>query len=345
MDATPEIHLLSAGTALPGTPVDNATLAKRFQMDALWEQWVETFIGTRSRHLAVDLETGEVGHTLADLGTAAARSALERAALRAEDIDVVVMATSTPDSLMPATVNVVADRLGIDQVPSFQLQSGCSGAVQALDLARQILGNGRHRTALVLGGDVVAPFYDVDVDLRKVAPAELVNFVLFGDGAGAAVLGTDPAPGSAALRSVFTRLVGLGRAPGATLEWYGPVKRPGNGPAAAEDYKAIEELVPEMSEEVLHELLDDLEWRQDDVDLLLPPQLSGRMTAKIAERLGLADRQVSCVAETGNIGNGVVFFQLERALARIRPGERAVGISIESSKWIKAGFALEGSDR
>lgn len=342
---TPDIHLLSAGSALPGPAVDNTALARRFKMDRLWEQWVDTFIGTRSRHLAVDLETGDIGHTLADLGEAAARTALERAALRAEDVDLLVMATSTPDALMPATVNVIADRLGIDHVPSYQLQSGCSGAVQALDLARQILLNGRHRTALVIGGDVVAPFYDVNADLRMVPPAELVNFVLFGDGAGAAVLSLDPAPGSAALRSVFTRLVGLGRAPGATLEWYGPVERPGKGPAAAEDYKAIEELVPAMAEEVLRELLDDLGWRDDDVDYVLPPQLSGRMTAQISERLGLTGQQVSCVAETGNIGNGVVFFQLERALGQIGPGERAVGISIESSKWIKAGFALEGSDR
>ncbi|MFF7656645.1 3-oxoacyl-ACP synthase III family protein [Streptomyces sp. NPDC007983] len=339
---TSDVHLLSAGSVLPGPAVDNATLARHFSMDALWEQWVDTFIGTRSRHLAVDLSTGEVTHTLAALGAAAAQRALDRAAMRAEDVDILVMATSTPDSLMPATVNVIADRLGIDHVPSYQLQSGCSGAVQALDVARQFLSSGQYTTALVLGGDVVAPFYDVHVDLRKVPPNELVNFVLFGDGAGAAVLSRETAPGAAALRTVFTRLVGLGRPPGATLEWYGPVDRGREGPPAAEDYKAIEECVPVMAEEVLHELLDELDWHGDDIGHVLPPQLSGRMTAKIYERLGLKGHEVSCVAETGNIGNGVVFFQLERALGHLGPGERAVGISIESSKWIKAGFALEG---
>ncbi|MCK9878540.1 3-oxoacyl-ACP synthase III family protein [Frankia sp. AgPm24] len=344
MGAT-EIHLLSAGSALPGPAVDNASLARRFGMDALWEQWVDTFVGTRSRHLAVDLETGEVGTSLADLGEAAARAALSRAGLQAGDVDVIVMATATPDSLMPATVNVIADRLGVDQVPSYQLQSGCSGAVQALDLASQILRSGRHRTALVLGGDVIARFYDLDVDLRSVHPAELVNFVLFGDGAGAAVLRTDPGPGSVAVRSVLTRLVGLGRAPGATLEWFGPANRggPQERPAATEDYKAIEELVPVMSQEVLHELLDELEWKGDDVDYLLPPQLSGRMTALIGQRLGVGSSQVSCVHRTGNVGNAIVFFQLEQLLQEIGPGERAVVVSIESSKWIKSGLALEAT--
>ncbi|MCK9903748.1 3-oxoacyl-ACP synthase [Parafrankia colletiae] len=343
----PEIHILSAGSALPGPAVDNAALARRFRMDSLWEQWVDTFIGTRSRHLAVDLDSGEIGASLADLGEAAARTALTRSGLRAADVDVIVMATATPDSLMPATVNVIADRLGVDQVPSYQLQSGCSGAVQALDLACQILRAGRHRTALVLGGDVIARFYDLDVDLRSVPPSELVNFVLFGDGAGAAVLSADPGPGSVTVRSVLTRLVGLGRAPGATLEWFGPAghgaSRAQERPAATEDYKAIERLVPAMSLEVLHELLDELEWKGDDVDYLLPPQLSGRMTALIGQRLGVGSSQVSCVDETGNVGNGVVFFQLERMLARISPGERAVVVSIESSKWIKAGLALEAT--
>ncbi|MFF3072555.1 3-oxoacyl-ACP synthase III family protein [Kitasatospora sp. NPDC057904] len=340
-----DVHILSAAAALPGPALDNATLARRFGMDPLWEQWVDAFIGTRARHLALDLETGKQTRTLASLAEEAGRRALAAAGLGPGDVDAVVLATATPDQLMPATVNVVADRLGIDGVRSFQLQSGCSGAVQALDVARQILLSGSGRTVLVLGGDVIARFYDLETDLRKAAPAELVNFVLFGDAAGAAVLSTDPAPGSAAVRALFTRLVGLGRPPGAVLEWFGPADRHNDRPAATEDYKAIEEHVPTMTGEVLDELLTGLGWRGDEVDLLLPPQLSGRMTKLISGRLGLPRAQdVSCVDDAGNCGNAIVFLQLERALAGpLGPGRRAVGISIESSKWLKAGFALEGN--
>ncbi|MER5871128.1 3-oxoacyl-ACP synthase III family protein [Streptomyces sp. NPDC002044] len=343
-----DVHILSAASALPGPAVDNAALARRFGMDPLWEQWVEVFIGTRSRHLALDLETGRLTSSLADLAEEAGRRALDAAGLTARDVDAVVLGTATPDRLMPATVNIVADRLGIDGVRTFQLQSGCSGAVQALDIAQQILRSGSGRRVLVLGGDVIARFYDVTADLRRAAPAELVNYVLFGDAAGAAVLSTDPGPrpGSARVRSLFTRLVGLGREPGAVLEWYGPADdRDSGGPAASEDYKAIEEHVPVMAEEVLAELLNDAGWKPSDVDLLLPPQLSGRMTRLISQRLGLpAAEDVSVVDEAGNSGNAIVFLQLERALAGpLGPGRRAVGISIESSKWIKSGFALEGN--
>ncbi|MFC9295701.1 3-oxoacyl-ACP synthase III family protein [Streptomyces sp. NPDC057011] len=342
-----DVHILSAASALPGPAVDNAALARRFGMDPLWEQWVEAFIGTRSRHLALDLESGEITSSLADLAEEAGRRALDAAGLTARDVDAVVLGTATPDRLMPATVNIVADRLGIDGVRTFQLQSGCSGAVQALDVARQILLSGSGRRVLVLGGDVIARFYDVTADLRKAAPAELVNYVLFGDAAGAAVLSTDPGPGSgsARVRGLFTRLVGLGREPGAVLEWFGPADRDSDRPAASEDYKAIEEHVPAMSEEVLAELLDEAGWKPGDVDLLLPPQLSGRMTGLISKRLALPNAEdVTVVDEAGNSGNAIVFLQLERALAgALGPGRKAVGISIESSKWIKAGFALEGN--
>jgi 3-oxoacyl-[acyl-carrier-protein] synthase III len=336
------IYLLSARTALPGDPVGNAALARRFGMDQLWEQWVEAFIGTRTRYLAIDLETGEQSHTLADLGTTAGRGALEAAGVRPAEVDVVVMGTCTPDRLMPATVNIIADRLGIDGVPTYQIQSGCSGAVGALGLARDLLAAGRYRTALVLGGDVVARFYDVDADLHGLPPAELVNYVLFGDGAGAAVLRSGPEPGGVALRAVYSRLVGLGQPPGATLEWFGVTDRDSVRPAATEDYKAVETRVPALAAEVLADLLGELDWKASEVRYLLPPQLSGRMTRRIVQHLAVPDcEEVSCVAETGNTGNALAFFQLELALERLGHGDRAVGIAIESSKWIKSGFALE----
>src|SRR3954468_9409256 len=101
----PDVHVLSAASALPGPPINNSALAKRFGMDALWEQWIDVFIGTRTRYLAVDIETGDMRCGLADLGEIAARRALDAAGIEPAAIDVVVMATATPDRLMPATVN------------------------------------------------------------------------------------------------------------------------------------------------------------------------------------------------------------------------------------------------
>jgi 3-oxoacyl-[acyl-carrier-protein] synthase-3 len=205
-----------------------------------------------------------------------------------------------------------------------------------------MLLTGRHHRALVIGGDTVAKHVDLSLDLARLPPAQLVSVVLFGDGAGAAVLSSSPGPGSAVLRRVFVRLTGLNRTPGHTVEWFGVGDRYSDRPGGGEDYKAIEEWVPVMAEEILTELLDELGWKAADLDYLLPPQLSGRMTAQIVERLAVPGAQeISCVTHTGNTGNALPFFQLERALPQMTAGDRALGIAVESSKWIKAGFAVE----
>jgi 3-oxoacyl-[acyl-carrier-protein] synthase-3 len=334
-----DVHIHSVATALPGPPIDNATLARRFGMPAVFEEWIDAFVGIKNRHFAADLDSGDIQHTLADLGETAGRAALQRAGCEAAEVDLVVMGTSSPDSLMPATVNVIADRLGVDQVPTYQLQSGCTGAVQALDVARAMLIGGGYRTALVLGGDTCAKHLDVTIDATALPPEEQINGVLFGDGAGAAVLSTAAAP--AVMRHTFVRLVGLGRPPGQVVEWYGRARRDA-GRAVLEDYKAIEESVPVLAAEALRQTLDALDWKDDEVDYLLPPQLSGRMTDRITAHLDLlAATEISCVREIGNTGNALPFFQLERALPRMIAGDRAVGVAVESSKWIKAGFAVE----
>ncbi|MEU9078009.1 3-oxoacyl-ACP synthase III family protein [Kitasatospora sp. NPDC048538] len=341
---TRDVRLLSVGTALPGAPVDNLALARRFGQSPQWAEWVDLFVGTRTRHLALDLDQGTHTHSLADLATSAGLRALAAAGLAAGDLDALVLGTATPDLLMPGTVNIVADRLGLDQVPTFQLQSGCTGAFQAIALGRQLLRAGEHRTVLVIGGDVCSRAFDLSADVSALPPEQLVNAMLFGDGAGAVVLSVDPVPGAPLVREVFTRLVGLGQAPGQTLAWFGPNDRPDGTPAVSEDYKAIEARVPALSAEIYHELLHRLDWKPDELGYLLPPQLSGRMTTRISEVLdNPSAAEISVVTTTGNNGNGLPFLQLEQLLPRLAHGERALAIAVESSKWIKAGFALEGA--
>ncbi|MGP4088389.1 3-oxoacyl-ACP synthase III family protein [Streptomyces sp. KR55] len=338
----PTAYLTSVGTCLPGDPVDNTTLAKLVGVD---ESWADMFIGNTGRHFAVDLATGQVRHTLADIAATAADRALAEAALEPYDIDCVVMGTATPDQLMPATVNLVADRLGIDNVPTYQLQSGCAGAVQALDVARTLLLAGRCRTVLVIGGDVCAKHLETDFDPGSRTSAELVNYVLFGDGAGAAVLSAEPVGGAGIeIRQVLNRLVGLGREPGQVIDWFGLGDRHSDRTVVSEDYKAIEETVPALAQQMFWELLEDLSWAADDVDFLLPPQLSGRMSDRISAEMPAPDaRRINVVRHVGNNGNALPFLQLAELLRQWEGPGRAVAVAVESSKWIKSGIALERS--
>ncbi|MFC6087156.1 3-oxoacyl-ACP synthase III family protein [Sphaerisporangium aureirubrum] len=341
----PDIRILGVGTALPGPLIDNAELVRRFGLPEVWEQWIDTFVGTSSRHFALDLASGEVRYSLADLAEQAALRALAEAGVEADEVDLMVMGSATPDMLMPSTVTLVADRIGVDGISTYQLLSGCTGAIQALDVACQMLATGRHRTALVLGGDTCAKHLDPSIDLAELSLNMQVNAVLFGDAAGAAVLSTRDAPDAPVLRRVFTRLVGRGRAPGQTVDWYGWADRHSDREPVNEDFKAVEESAPVMAAEALQELLDDLDWKRTDLDYVLPPQLSGHMTRRVIEALDVPGAEViSCVAEIGNTANAIPFIQLERALPEMAMGDRAAGVSVEASKWIKAGYAVEMPD-
>ncbi|WP_030766014.1 3-oxoacyl-ACP synthase III family protein [Streptomyces sp. NRRL F-2664] len=331
-------YLASIGTALPGDPVDNAALGRLL---GIGEDWIDLFVGTRTRHFGWDPVTGEVRGTLADLCAEAGARAMDAAGLGPADVEFVVLATATPDTLLPTTASEVADRLGLDHLPVYQIQAGCSGAVQALDLGRSLLLGGR-RAGLVLGGDVTHRFLAPRPDTARMPTEELVNHVLFGDGAGAAVLTDEPEGERIALRSVLNSWAGRGRPPGQLLDWYGTTDRDSPRRMLAEDYKAIEEHVPAIAAEILWELLGGLGWDLHDIAFLLPPQLSERMTARIVERLPAGSaREVSCIAETGNTGNALPFLQIDRLLPQCAAGDRALALCVESSRWIRAGLALE----
>lgn len=332
------VYLAAAGTALPGDPVDNAALGRLLGVSA---EWIDLFVGTRTRHFGWDPATGEVRGSLADLCAEAGAQALDASGLDPADMEFLVLATATPDLLLPTTASEVADRLDLGHLPVFQLQSGCSGAVQALDLGRTLVLGGR-RAGLILGGDVTHRFLSPRRDTARMATEELVNHVLFGDGAGAAVLTDEPEGERVAVRAVLNSWTGQGRPPGQVLDWYGTTDRHAERRMLAEDYKAIEEHVPSITVEILWELLGGLGWGLDDIGYLLPPQLSERMTGRILERLpDTSAQEISCVSETGNTGNALPFLQLDRLFPKFAPGERALALCVESSRWIRAGFALE----
>ncbi|MFF5338027.1 3-oxoacyl-ACP synthase III family protein [Streptomyces sp. NPDC013181] len=333
-----DVHIAATGTALPGDPVDNATLAGLLGAS---KEWIDLFVGTRTRYFGWDPVTGEVRGSLADLCAEAAAQAVRASGLVLADIEFLVLATATPDTLLPTTATEVADRLGLDHLPVYQIQAGCSGAVQALDLGRSLIAGGR-QAGLVIGGDVTHRFLSPRQDAAKIPSSELVNYVLFGDGAGAAVLTAEPEGERIAVRSVLNSWTGRGRRPGQLLDWYGTTDRDSDRPMLAEDYKAIEEHVPPIASEILWDLLGGLGWDLDGIGFLLPPQLSERMTARIVERLpDCPARKVSCVADTGNTGNALPFLQLDRLVPELAGGDRAIGLCVESSRWIRAGFALE----
>ncbi|MGG3891728.1 3-oxoacyl-ACP synthase III family protein [Metabacillus fastidiosus] len=342
------VKIAGVGSFLPGRPITNRDMEHIFKIR---EDWIEDSIGTKTRYFATNFENKKIEYTLTDLCEKAALEAIEKASIGAKDIELIVMSTATPDHLMPATVNLVADRLEINNIPTYQIQAGCSGALQGLEIAYRFLRSGVYRTALVIGGDVCNKYIDVDRDFTKLRGYELINYALFGDGAGATVLTAEDGKQGIAIHSIQNCFEGLGREPGQVMNWFGTVPekidemsmrdRRKVFQSAKEDYKAIEKNVPLMAKEMIDKLLNDNNWKADEIDFYLPPQLGGHMTDKIVQYLEIDDKKViNCVAYTGNNGNGLPYIQLKQLIEKMNLGDKAIGVAIESSKWIKTGISL-----
>jgi 3-oxoacyl-[acyl-carrier-protein] synthase-3 len=339
------IKILGLGTCLPGEPIDNSQMEATFSIRA---DWIDQTIGTKTRHFVVDLEDRQVKYQLTDVCYEAAVKALADARMKPEELDFVVLSTATPDLILPTTVNLVVDKLGINHVPTYQVQSGCTGAMQGLDIAYRFLQSGGFRNALVIGGDVCYKYMDFTRDFKKMRATEIINFALFGDGAGACILTNAADRPGLRVEKIVNRCEGLNRPAGQMIRWFGSAAeaeaRDAKGKkiqVLREDYKAIEAHVPVMTKEMITELQAELNWQPSEVEHYLPPQLGGRMTDQIVEFLGIDPaRAINVVADTGNVSNGLPYIQMEILARKMQPGERAIGVAIESSKWVKTGIAL-----
>ena len=340
-----DLRIVGTGSFVPGEPISNERLEQVFAIRA---DWIDYMIGTKSRHMVIDLDSKAVRWRLNDLCTGAARNAIKSSNINTQDIDLLVLSTATPDYLVPATVNLVADSLGLNGVRTLQIQAGCSGAIQAIETASSFIKAGVAHNALVMAGDACYRYIDFTRDFKKAPATELVNLAIFGEGAGAAILSGEPGTQGLSILNICNRFEGGGRQPGHIMRWFGPTStcadmttEPVGTAAVWEDYKAVEGAVPQMAEEALANVLSSLGKTKDDITYLLPPQLGGHMTAKIVKHLGVdAGKTISCVADVGNCGNAMPFMQLDLLFPRLGTRELAVAIAIESSKWLKTGLAV-----
>ena len=182
-------RVIATGAYLPARVVSNHELAETVDTS---DAWIVERTGIRQRHIAAE------GELTSDLAVAAARAALERAGLGAERIDLLVVATSTPDHTFPACATAVQRKLGLLRAAAFDLQAVCSGFVYGLAVANNFLTLNQARTALVIGSETFSRLLDWQ-DRR--------TCVLFGDGAGAIILRAEPAPRSivACWRRIWAR--------------------------------------------------------------------------------------------------------------------------------------------
>jgi 3-oxoacyl-[acyl-carrier-protein] synthase-3 len=296
--------LRGTGSALPERRVTNAELSERVDTS---DEWIVERTGIRSRYIA-----GE-GETTVTLATDAARRAIEAAGLAPSDIDLIVLATATPDQTFPASATKVQALLGIDDCVAFDVAAVCSGFLYALTVADNMLRGGAAHRALVIGSETFSRILDWE---------DRTTCVLFGDGAGAVVLERQEVSDADGPGILSNRLHADGRHNGLLYVDGGPSTTGTVGKLRMKGQEVFRHAVMNLSS-VLREALDTAGLAIGEVDWVVPHQANARILEATARKLGLErERVVTTVDRHANTSAASVPLALDTA---VRDGRIARG--------------------
>ncbi len=301
--------IAGTGSALPARRVSNAELAETVDTT---DEWIVERTGIRFRHIAGPEET------TATLATDAACAALAAAGMVADDIDLIVLATATPDQTFPATATKVQAALGIGDCVAFDVAAVCSGFLYALQVADSMIRAGGHRNALVIGAETFTRILDWE---------DRTTCVLFGDGAGAIVLrGEDSGDGKDARGILATRLHADGRHNDLLYVDGGPSTTGTVGKLRMKGREVFRHAVTNLAA-VMGESLAAAGLESDDVDWVVPHQANARILDATARKLGLAPEKVIVTVDIhANTSAASVPLALDTAVrdGRIKRGDLLV---------------------
>ena len=280
-------RVAGTGSYLPEQRLTNQDLVERLAKTGLEtsDEWIKTRSGIAARHFAADHEL------TSDLAVKAAQAALESAAITSEDLDLIILATSTPDHLggFPSTACVVQDKLGAHTAcAAFDVQAVCAGFTYALAIADAFIRTGSYKKVLVIGAETFSRILDFQ---------DRGTCVLFGDGAGAVVLEASNEPGilSTALHADGSQrdiLCVPGRSSNGQVQ---------GSPFMTMDGQAVFKLAVKVLEQVAHEALEKAHLKAEQIDWLVPHQANIRIMEGTAKKMGMSmDKVIVTVHEHGN---------------------------------------------
>lgn len=293
-------RLTGTGSYLPANCVTNDDLAQRVDTS---DEWITARTGIKTRHIAAD------GELTSDIAVAAARKAMEMAGVTADDVDLIVLATTTPDQTFPATASAVQEKLGIHQGAAFDIQAVCSGFVFALATADNYLKQGMFKTALVIGAETFSRILDWE---------DRSTCVLFGDGGGAVVLQAEEAgendPRDTGVIGHYIRTDGR---KADLLYVDGGVSSTGTiGHVRMNGPKVFKHAVTNISSAV-RAVIEEADKNISDIDWFVPHQANQRILDGVAKKLGIdEERVISTVSQHGNTSAASIPLALDAAVRK-----------------------------
>ena len=300
--------IIGMGHAYPEGILTNADLERMVETS---DEWITSRTGIKQRHKAASDEY------TSQFGTKAAQQALDRAGLKAEDIDIIICATTTPDQIMPSTGALIQAQIGAVNAAGMDVFAACSGFLYGLTMVESMIKTGQIKYALVIGAEVLTKYVDY---------TDRGTCVIFGDGAGAAVVGpVDEGKGILA-----TKIKSDGR-------YEEQLYAPGGGTKIGTTHQTIDEgqhffkmkgnelfkVAVRSMADISAEMLEKAGFSVDDVDLVIPHQANQRITDAVASRLGVPEEKVySNIAEHGNTSSASIPIALDECIesGRVKEG-------------------------
>jgi len=268
------------GSYLPANRVSNDDLAKKVDTS---DEWITTRTGIKFRHIA------DEGEKTSDLAAESARRALADAHLQADDIDLIIVATATPDMQFPSTATIVQQKLGITNgCPAFDVQAVCAGFMYAMTTANAYIKSGMAKNALVIGAETFSRIVDWN---------DRTTCVLFGDGAGAVVLSASDEPGI-----IHSKL----KADGNYLNLLNVPGQIANGQVCGSPYISMDgpgvfKFAVKMLSKIADDVIEEAGYTADQIDWIVPHQANKRIIDSTAKHLGLSmDKVILTVQDHGN---------------------------------------------
>ncbi|WP_265942565.1 beta-ketoacyl-ACP synthase III [Dechloromonas sp. A34] len=299
-------RLIGTGSCLPGNPVSNDDLAAR-GIDTN-DEWIVTRTGIRSRYLA------EPGTTSSELGLVAAQRALEMAGIAASELDLIIVATSTPDFIFPSTACLIQGKLGNRGATAFDVQAVCAGFTYALGIAEKFIISGSHKKALVIGAEIFSRILDWK---------DRGTCVLFGDGAGAVVLEASEKPG------ILATAMHADGSQNSILNVPGQIcgGQVIGDPFLRMDGQAVFKFAVRVLADIAEEVCHSAGILTSDVDWLIPHQANIRIIDATGKKLGIGrERVIVTVDRHGNTSAASVPLALDEAVrdGRIQRGQKVL---------------------
>ncbi len=295
-------RIIGTGSYLPEKILTNHDLERMVDTS---DEWIRTRTGITERHIAREDQAAS------DLALIASQNAMNAAGVTTKDIDLIIVATTTPDMVFPSTACILQNKLGIENCPAFDVQAVCSGFVYALATADMFVSSGKCRNALVVGSEIYSKIIDWN---------DRSTCVLFGDGAGAVVLSQSDQPGilSSHLHASgnYSNVLSVpGSISGGKVQGNPYINMEGN---------TVFKFAVKVLEEVVQEAVTKNNLQTTDIDWLIPHQANIRIIQSTAKKLGIPmDKVVVAVDKHGNTSAASIPLALDIAVrdGRIHPGQ------------------------